>query len=163
MILILAAGDEPEAIQTALSNPEVNTQFPLARPNTSDGKGRSFNVLESLGNLSPFFSVNSNWGASPLIPSGCQINQVHLLHRHGARYPTSGSAPAVFAATLHAAATSTGFNASGPLAFLNTWTYKLGAEILTTFGRKQLCVFMSTLLHRTLTSAKASSLGSDSE
>lgn len=30
-----------------------------------------------------------------------------------------------------------GFTASGPLAFLNDWTYKLGAELLTPFGRKQ--------------------------
>jgi hypothetical protein len=76
--------------------------------------------------------------ASPLIPDGCELRQVHLLHRHGARYPTSGSAPASFAATVHAAAANGSFSAKGPLSFLNTWTYKLGAEILTPFGREQM-------------------------
>jgi hypothetical protein len=85
--------------------------------------------------------------ASPLVPEGCAINAVNILHRHGARYPTSGSPPAAFAAKLHAAAnTAAGFSASGPLDFLNTWTYKLGAEVLTPFGRQQLFVRLR-LLH----------------
>ncbi|KAF5349760.1 hypothetical protein D9758_010177 [Tetrapyrgos nigripes] len=43
------------------------------------------------------------------------------------------------ATVLHVAANNgTGFTASGPLEFLNTWTYKLGSEILTPFGRSQL-------------------------
>jgi hypothetical protein len=31
------------------------------------------------------------------------------------------------------------WTASGDLAFLNDWSYKLGGEILTPFGRQQLC------------------------
>ncbi len=72
------------------------------------------------------------------MPKGCSLKQVHLLHRHGARYPTAGSAAASFAGKVHATATSGGFSGSGVLNFLNTWTYKLGAEILTPFGRSQL-------------------------
>ncbi|KAF9462121.1 histidine phosphatase superfamily [Collybia nuda] len=93
-----------------------------------------------MGALSPWQSVESFGlsNASPLVPKGCSIVQVHLVHRHGARYPTSDALPAVFAAKLHAAATGKGFSASGPFEFLNTWTYKLGAETLTPFGRSQL-------------------------
>ena len=77
--------------------------------------------------------------ASQLIPQGCKITQVHLVHRHGARYPTGGSPPAAFAGKLHnATVAGTGFTATGDLAFLNTWTFKLGAELLTPFGRKQM-------------------------
>lgn len=98
-------------------------------------------MLSSWGNLSPWQSVKS-FGlpkASPRIPDGCILNQVHLLHRHGARYPTGDSSISAFAAKVNAAANSdTGFEASGPLAFLNTWKYKLGAEILTPFGRQQM-------------------------
>jgi hypothetical protein len=113
----------------------------LVSPDTADKSGDSFNVVEHWGNLSPFNSVSSfGLNSSPQIPEGCEINQVHLLHRHGARYPTSGSAPSAFAATLHSAATGAGFSASGPLEFLNTWTFKLGAEILTPFGREQMLV-----------------------
>ena len=59
-----------------------------------------------------------------------------LLYRHGARYPTSGAAPSTFAAKV-ANATKVGFNTTGELAFLSNWTYKLGAELLTPFGRSQ--------------------------
>ncbi|KAJ7766187.1 phosphoglycerate mutase-like protein [Mycena metata] len=134
-------GDEAFAIETAPVSPDYSNVFPLIAPATSDKK--SFDVIHSWGNLSPFQS-NNNLGlpnSSPKVPDGCSVTQVHLLHRHGARYPTSGSAPgtpAGFAAALHAVASTGNLSASGPLAFLNTWTYKLGAEILTPFGRAQL-------------------------
>ena len=100
----------------------------------------TFDRARSWGSLSPWWSLGDAWGldSSQVIPHGCELTQVHLLHRHGARYPPSVSGPATFAAKIHAAATSNGFNASGPLEFLNTWTYKLGAELLTPFGRQQL-------------------------
>lgn len=79
-------------------------------------------------------------GTSPVIPEGCGINAVHLLMRHGARYPTSDSGASHFAAKLHEAASKEGFCATGDLEFLATWTYKLGAEILTPFGRDSLYV-----------------------
>ncbi|KAH7928511.1 phosphoglycerate mutase-like protein [Leucogyrophana mollusca] len=133
-------GDEAEAIATAPSFPKVTSAFPLVEPNTADDKGETFDVLRYWGNLSPMYSVDS-FGlpdASPLIPEGCGLNQVHLLIRHGARYPTTGEGPAQFAANIHAAASGPGFTVSGPLEFLGTWTYKLGAEILTPFGREAL-------------------------
>ncbi|KAJ6496230.1 acid phosphatase [Mycena sanguinolenta] len=130
-------GDEAFAIETAPVVPDYANIFPLVEPATSDKK--KFDVIHSWGNLSPFQSGNLGLTkSSAKIPAGCSLQQVHLLHRHGARYPTSGSAPAQFAAALHAAAAAGNLSASGPLAFLNTWTYKLGAEILTPFGRAQL-------------------------
>lgn len=60
-----------------------------------------------------------------------------LLYRHGARYPTSGAAPATFAQKLHNATRNGTLTFSGDLAFLGDWTYKLGAELLTPFGRSQ--------------------------
>jgi hypothetical protein len=90
--------------------------------------------------LSPWYSVSSaDYGlpdASPLVPDGCDITQMHLLYRHGARYPTSGAAPQTFAQKI-VNATKTGFAVSGELSFLSDWTYKLGAELLTPFGRSQ--------------------------
>ena len=68
----------------------------------------------------------------------CLDNIQHLLYRHGARYPTSGSAPYTFAAKVRNATMSAGgYSATGALAFLNDWTFKLGAELLTPFGRQQ--------------------------
>ncbi|KAF7341312.1 Acid phosphatase [Mycena venus] len=128
-------GDEAFAIATAPVSPDYANVFPLVEPATSDNK--KFDVIHSWGK--PLTSSNLGLtNSSAKIPDGCTLQQVHLLHRHGARYPTSGSAPASFAAALHAAASTGNLSASGPLAFLNTWTYKLGAEILTPFGRAQL-------------------------
>ena len=130
------------AIQTAPAISPVDGIYPLVAPAAFNSNVKEFDVLGYLGNLSPMKSVPS-FGlpeASPNIPEGCELSQVHLLHRHGARYPTSGdtSGPAAFALKIHNAATNGGFCATGSLEFLNTWKYKLGAEILTPFGREQL-------------------------
>lgn len=140
--LFVPAGDAAAAIKTAPAISPVDDIYPLLAPAAANSNAKKFDVLGYLGNLSPMKSVPSFHlpKASPQIPEGCELNQIHLLHRHGARYPTGGntSGPAAFALKLHSAATGGGFSATGPLEFLNTWTYKLGAEILTPFGREQL-------------------------
>jgi hypothetical protein len=62
---------------------------------------------------------------------------MHLLYRHGARYPTTGAAPSTFAQKVLNATKASGFSVTGELSFLSGWTYKLGAELLTPFGRSQ--------------------------
>ncbi|OAP60111.1 hypothetical protein AYL99_05113 [Fonsecaea erecta] len=138
-------GLEPAVAQTAPLYP-YNTQgaaaFPLvaAQPQGSNSSSK-VDITRYWGNLAPWYSLSSaDYGlpnASPLIPKGCSINQVHLLYRHGARYPTSGAAPASFAAKLANATKGAGFQVTGELSFLSDWTYKLGAELLTPFGRSQ--------------------------
>jgi len=144
------AGDEAFAIETAPAIPAIDNESPIVRPDTFDGAGKKFDMIRSWGNLSPMFSLPpGTFGlpdASPLIPDDCAINAVHILHRHGARYPTTGSPPSSFAGKIHNASTGAGFNATGPLDFLNTWTYKLGAEILTPLGRQQLSVWHCSYL-----------------
>jgi hypothetical protein len=138
-------GKEPALAQIAPFYP-YNTgpakSFPLvaAQPHGSSAFDDDFDITRYWGNLSPWYSVSSaDYGlaeANPLIPQGCTITQMLLLYRHGARYPTSGAGPSTFAQKLHNA-TATGFNVSGELTFLADWTYKLGAELLTPFGRSQ--------------------------
>lgn len=141
----VTAGDEPDSIATAPAVAKVDSIFPLVKPAALDDRNKaksSFDVLQHMGSLSPWQSVDS-FGlpqSSALIPDGCKLQQVHLLHRHGARYPTAdaSSVTGQFAANIHGAAQNGSFSASGALNFLNTWTYKLGGEILTPFGRSQL-------------------------
>jgi hypothetical protein len=145
ILLYFAAGDEPFAIETAPAIAPIENESPIVRPDTFDNEGSRFDVTHYWGNLSPMFSLPADTfglpNSSPIVPSGCAIDAVHILHRHGARYPTTGSPPAAFAAKINAAANSaSGFSASGPLAFLDSWTFKLGAEILTPLGRQQLSV-----------------------
>lgn len=71
--------------------------------------------------------------ASDAIPPTCELTQVHLLHRHGARYPTLHTNAPKLAEKLQGQ-----FKAKDGLAFLQDWKYPLGAEILTPFGRLQL-------------------------
>ncbi|KAI5194419.1 phosphoglycerate mutase-like protein [Aureobasidium subglaciale] len=138
-------GKEAAAAQTAPIYPYNSgaaQSFPLAvpQPHGSSGYGDKFDITKYWGNLSPWYSVSSaDYGlpeANPLIPEGCTINQMLLLYRHGARYPTSGAGPSTFAQKVHNA-TASGFNVTGDLTFLADWTYKLGAELLTPFGRSQ--------------------------
>ncbi|EMC99847.1 hypothetical protein BAUCODRAFT_30261 [Baudoinia panamericana UAMH 10762] len=138
-------GLEAAAAQTAPAYPYNNgpaKSFPLVAPQPHGVStfGDNFDITRYWGNLSPWYSVSSaDYGlpnASPLIPSGCTITQLLLLYRHGARYPTSGAAPSTFA-TKVANAARVGFNVTGELSFLANWTYKLGAELLTPFGRAQ--------------------------
>lgn len=149
-------GAEPNAIQTAPSYPYNQLQagvFPLVAPQPHGAASQTeFDITRYWGNLSPWYSLRSaDYGlpnTSPLAPEGCEITQLLLLYRHGARYPTSGAGPSTFAQKV-ANATKTGnLTFSGELAFLGDWTYKLGAELLTPFGRSQ--EFMLGVAHRQL-------------
>ncbi|KAG2091004.1 phosphoglycerate mutase-like protein [Suillus discolor] len=101
-----------------------------------------FNIFRSWGSSSPWYSIpRGKFGvdSSPEAPDTCNITGVHLLHRHGARYPAdfvSGTGPAGFASRLNKNAEN--ITVTGPLSFLDNWTYKLGSEGLTPFGRSQL-------------------------
>ncbi|KAH8722592.1 histidine acid phytase [Phaeosphaeriaceae sp. PMI808] len=138
-------GVGPAAIQTAKAYPYNDgpaSQFPLSP---------DIDISKYWGNLSPWYSVHSSdYGlpdANHLVPNGCDITQVHLLYRHGARYPTSDAAPPTFAQKI-SNATKTGPAVSGELTFLGNWTCKLGVELLTSFGRSQ--EFLLGLEHRQL-------------
>jgi hypothetical protein len=147
-------GAEPNAAQTAPAYPynQIPSKvFPLviAQPHAngsaasaSDSTAKStFDISTTWGNLAPWYSVSSaDYGlpeANPLVPAGCTITQMLLLYRHGARYPTSGAAPSTFAQKLVNTTRNGNLTFSGELAFLSTWNYKLGAELLTPFGRSQ--------------------------
>ncbi|KAI0752965.1 phytase [Daedaleopsis nitida] len=134
-------GAEPALLVTAPSNP-IHTGAPhLLAPEAL--KNNSFDIFTHWGNLSPWFTVKpGTFGveSGPEPPQGCRVTGLHLLHRHGARYPTGSSTsyggPANLSALLREAPRK--WHAHGQLSFLNDWTYKLGEEILTPFGRQQL-------------------------
>lgn len=69
------------------------------------------------------------------LPASCKVEQVHMLHRHGARYPTSYSPVLDFEGLLNQKPRPT---FTGPLSFLNKYEYHLGKELLVPLGRQQL-------------------------
>ena len=101
------------------------------------------------GELSHYFPNPDGFGVEEYsLPKNASIVQLHMLHRHGARYPTSGSDVTTLADKItEYTAQNRGQDAfTGPLAFLNDWTYKLGAEILVPVGKQEL--FDSGTLHQ---------------
>ncbi|EGO00975.1 hypothetical protein SERLA73DRAFT_178983 [Serpula lacrymans var. lacrymans S7.3] len=144
-------GAEPALIVTGAAYPLHTGAAQLVAPShfhksdeseTESRKEKDFDIFRKWGNLSPWYSVKKGaFGvdSGPEPPETCRITGLHLLHRHGARYPTAWASyggPSKFAGRLHDAAEN--WHATGKLSFINDWTYKLGEEVLTPFGRQQL-------------------------
>ncbi|KAG1845165.1 hypothetical protein F4604DRAFT_1937176 [Suillus subluteus] len=134
------AGAEPGVAATAPSYPLHSDVVHLVSPMPGEAylRGTPSNVK---------FGIDSG----PEAPDTCNITGVHLLHRNGARYPadySSGTGPGRFASKLNRNAEDV--TATGPLSFLDDWTYKLVSTLtesssnaqllsgLTPFGRSQL-------------------------
>ena len=99
-----------------------------------------------MGQVSPYFPNPIGFGINEYpLPAGANISQVHVLHRHGSRYPTTGAGVTKFGTALTQLVSSGAAAFNGSLDFLNTWSYQLGAEILVPVGRQEL--FDSGVLH----------------
>ena len=96
-----------------------NTPLETAQPIAGTPNGK--NIFQPLGNYSPYFPNPVGFGVDEyLLPARANITQVHVLHRHGARYPnlTTGIETVQFGERLTNAAGK--LHATGPLSFLNT-------------------------------------------
>ena len=86
-------GAEPALLATAPAYPSSSpAQGLLVVPPGFSKTG--FDILKKWGNLSPWYSNPvGTFGVEtgPEIPPGCSVTALHLLHRHGARYPTTDS------------------------------------------------------------------------
>jgi 3-phytase len=98
-----------------------------------------FDMTTSWGNLSPYKDA-SGFEVPNGVPRGCELSQVHVLHRHAQRYPTSwlldGGVVENFAKKVKKYTQRHG-NATvgkGPLSFLNDWEYQLGEDLLLPSG-----------------------------
>jgi hypothetical protein len=111
-------GAEPAMVLAASTYPHWDGTAGLIHPDTWGKKGdgevselpswiedtapfskkEKFNIFHNWGNLSPFHSVpRDSFGAKltsgPGVPAACTLKGAHILHRHGARYPTSWCKP----------------------------------------------------------------------
>jgi Histidine phosphatase superfamily (branch 2) len=73
-------------------------------------------LLKFFGGMGPYIG-----GEYTPIPQSCQVTQVHMISRHGERYPTSGMGAHIeeFAANI---AKAPELNWNSQLGFLNEWT-----------------------------------------
>ena len=86
------------------------------------------------GQYSPYHAVDSD--IAPVPADGCRITFANLLSRHGARYPTLDKSHRY--KNVISKIQTTASNFSGPYAFLESYTYDLGADDLTTFGKQEM-------------------------
>ncbi|KAJ7336943.1 histidine phosphatase superfamily [Mycena albidolilacea] len=89
------------------------------------------NITELWGAYSPYFDA----GTYLAPPTGCRIDQVNLLQRHGARFPTSGAATGIISG-ISKLQNVQNYTDSG-LDFLKTFAYSLGVADLVPFGAHQ--------------------------
>ncbi|PWN50494.1 phosphoglycerate mutase-like protein [Violaceomyces palustris] len=102
--------------------------------------------FDDMGPLTPYrpsdsFGVDDQKysGTPAATPEGrgfCSLEQVHILHRHGSRYPTTGAPTEKLFKFLEENRGKVEFR--GQLAFLNGYRNRLGTELLTPVGRAQL-------------------------
>ncbi|KAB8235163.1 histidine phosphatase family protein [Aspergillus alliaceus] len=106
---------------------------------TGTSYASGFDMTTSWANLSPYHSAKT-FGVPKGVPEGCDLSQVHVLHRHAERFPTSSPLDGVgmqgFASKLanytrDHPQTKVG---SGPLKFLNSWGYVIGQDTLMESG-----------------------------
>ncbi|KAF3017972.1 acid phosphatase pho5 [Penicillium rubens] len=91
-------------------------------PDSKQSLAKGWNVLHHLGGNGPWIENAGEGPASNLAPpDGCSVDQVHLLSRHGERYPTpsAGSRHLQFLKRVN----EIGLPLNGSLEFLNNWTY----------------------------------------
>ena len=114
-------------------------------------------IQQYWGQITPYAdNVEDYFGVSDVgLPNGCQVEQAHLLQRHGSRFPGSAFddgpnmenfAGKVMNMTRGNASTSTQF--SGPLSFLNSYQYDIGSAYLTGIGASQLFLSGVTFWNR---------------
>ncbi|KXT01347.1 hypothetical protein AC578_6643 [Pseudocercospora eumusae] len=126
-----------------IPNSPLETQVPIMG-NTDNG-----NIFQMHGQLSHYFPNPVGFGVDEYsLPQNASIVQLNMLSRHGARYPTTGAGATVLVTKILNYTTGVlgNVNFTGPLSFLNTYTNKLGAEILTPVGKQEL--FDSGTLHQ---------------
>ncbi|KAF2479222.1 histidine phosphatase superfamily [Neohortaea acidophila] len=140
---LAATNPAPFPSTTYLPNAPLETQVPIK------GRVRNGNIFEMHGQLSHYFPNPDGFGVDEYaLPHNASIVQLHMLHRHGARYPTVGAGAQRLGEKLQAYKASTHGEVSftGELSFLNDWEYKLGNEILVPIGKQEL--FDSGTLHQ---------------
>ena len=130
-------GKEPFLAETnpvTFSGATTTTFIPVSPLQTQEpikNEPGSGNIFTQMGNIGPY-RASPGFGVDEYpLPEGAEIVWVNMLSRHGSRYPTSRIA--LGDEIYH----SKNASFSGDLAWLNSWRYSLGTNILTPWGRQE--------------------------
>ena len=125
---------------TSIPNTAIEMRW---KPKDADkDNATSADIFRNLGAQSPYHPADDLFpetNAYQNVPEQCKIEQVHILQRHGARYPTSSEVEAapIFGKAVKNATKAKKFKATGELEFLNSWNYSLGSQVLVHQGAKE--------------------------
>ena len=99
-------------------------------------------IFANLGPYTPWrpSTLFPETSAYQVVPKHCKVKQVHMLYRHGARYPTDGAdeGPGLFGAMVRNGTRDNSFRATGDLEFMNNWNYSLGQALLVPQGAQEM-------------------------
>ncbi|PNS14048.1 Acid phosphatase PHO1 [Sphaceloma murrayae] len=94
----------------------------FAPPSTPLSVSSSWSVLQHLGGSGPWIPHTTHALTHDLSPPpGCRVDQVHLLSRHAARYPTHPAGIRML--QLYHRLVALNHTFTGPLSFINTWNF----------------------------------------
>ncbi|KAJ7484497.1 histidine phosphatase superfamily [Mycena latifolia] len=102
----------------------------------------TFELQKSWGVYSPFHAVEEY----TLPPPGCEISQVNILHRHGARFPSESQSEDILSGVRKLQSVEVYTDAR--LSFLDTFVYSLGENLLVPLGAMQSFASGETAFHR---------------
>jgi acid phosphatase len=85
-----------------------------------------YNLLKHMGSFAPY-SDRASYGVDRNTPEGCDVDQAHMLMRHGERYPDAIFAEG-YVEVLEKMRKSKVKTWAGDLAFFNDWTYYVESE-----------------------------------
>ncbi|KAJ6572009.1 histidine phosphatase superfamily [Mycena capillaripes] len=114
------------AVWAALSSVLTLAPLPLLSPAHD-----TFELQKSWGVYSPFHAVEEYTPPPP----GCEISQVNILHRHGARLPTVSQSEDIISGVKKLQ--SADYYTDSRLDFLDTFVYSLGENLLVPLGAIQ--------------------------
>jgi hypothetical protein len=87
-------------------------------------------TFNHLAQYSPWFPA----GQYTPPPEECSIDQVHILHRHGSRFPTKGAERILKASISRIQSAVFNHGTTSTLSWLLDYSYNLGTEDLVPFG-----------------------------
>ncbi|KAF7297292.1 hypothetical protein MIND_00962400 [Mycena indigotica] len=119
--------------------PFLRPQIPLLSPAHDLSR---FAIEHSWGVYSPFHATEDY----PPIPEGCDIDQVNILHRHGARLPSESQTEDILSGVTKLLGVDE--YTDERLDFLHTFHYPLGENLLVPLGALQSQQSGATAFHR---------------
>lgn len=136
-------GDAPFAAQYNRHNTASGESVDMTwRPKNADrDNASSDDIYRNLATTSPYhpaYDLFPETIHNRVLPPQCQIKQVHILHRHGSRYPTGTNGPSSFGDKIKDARKKNSLKVTGEYDFLNSWEYHLGEDLLVHKGAQEL-------------------------